>query len=105
MSYSDRTRRLVGDINFKYKHFLKTSALYSSRVKSRLEAYKFSAIKRYTFTIINKGYELTLGDRISIRLDNSGKWLGSDTTKSLFVIKLNKALSGVVVTCIENIFP
>jgi hypothetical protein len=105
ISNSDRTRRLIGDVKFNYKHLLKTSTLYTAKVKDRLEAYKLDPIKKYTFTIINKGYELTLGDRISIRLDNSGKWLGSDTTKSLFIIKLNKALSGVVVTCIENIFP
>jgi hypothetical protein len=105
ISNSDRTRRLIGDVRFNYKHLLKTSTLYESKVKDRLEAYKLDPIKKYTFTIINKGYELTLGDRISVRLDNSGKWLGTDTTKSLFVIKLNKALSGVVVTCIENIFP
>jgi hypothetical protein len=96
---------LVGDIRYNYTHYSKTMGFYNDYVKDRLQAYKFRSLKKYTFTIINKGYELTPGDRINISFSNSGKWLGSDTTKNLFIIRVNKALSGVVVTCIENIFP
>lgn len=104
-SKSDMVRRITGDINFKFDHYLKANSTYSSKVKNRLESYKLNPIKKYSFTVINKGYELTLGDRINIRLDNSGKWLGSDTVKNLFIVKINKSLSGVQITAIENNFP
>jgi hypothetical protein len=104
-STSDRVRRISGETKFKYDHYLKANSTYSARVKNRLESYKLYPIKKYSFTIINKGYELTLGDRINIRFDNSGKWLGTDTTKNLFIVKINKSLSGVQITAIENNFP
>jgi len=104
-SSSKRNQRISGDIKFNFNHILKSSATYSSAVKARLDAYKLNPIRIYNFTVINKGYELTLGDRINLSFPNSGKWLGTDDTKSLFVIRLNKSLSGVQVTAIENIFP
>jgi hypothetical protein len=98
-------RRIAGEIKYNFKHLLKSNSSYSTIVKSRLEAYKQAPIKKYSFTIINKGYELTLGDRISISFSESGKWLGADTLKELFIVKINKSLSGVEITAIENIFP
>jgi hypothetical protein len=103
-SESEKVRRISGEIKYNFNHYLKSSASYSDIVKDRLESYKLLPIKRYAFTIINKGYELTLGDRINLQFTDSGKWLGSDTVKELFVIKINKALSGVQVECIENTF-
>lgn len=103
-SESEKIRRICGAIKFNFKHYLKSSASYSDIVKDRLESYKLAPIKRYSFTILNKGYELTLGDRISVAFDDSGRWLGTNDTKELFVIGINKSLNGVDVTCIENNF-
>jgi hypothetical protein len=103
-SESEKVRRISGEIKYNFNHYLKSSASYSDIVKDRLESYKLLPVKRYAFTIINKGYELTLGDRINLQFTDSGKWLGSDTVKELFVVKINKALSGVQVECIENTF-
>lgn len=105
LSNSDRVRRICGDINYDFSHYLKSNKIYSQIVKTRLESYKQNPLKRYSFTIINKGYELTLGDRITISFTNSGKWLGVDSLKSLLVVRINKSLSGVQVVCLENNFP
>lgn len=102
---SDDKILLYGDIKKDEDYCIESSSIYSTTIQNRKFVYFSNPVTQYSFTIINKGYELTLGDRINISLDNSGKWLGTDTTKNLFVIKLNKGLSGVVVTCIENIFP
>lgn len=103
-SESEKIKRICGAIKFNFKHYLKSSASYSAIVKDRLESYKLAPIKRYSFTILNKGYELTLGDRISVSFNDSGRWLGTNDTKELFVIGINKSLNGVDVTCIENNF-
>jgi len=105
ISYSSKISRLLGNISYKFRNGIIEDGLYLSQVMDIVEAYKFNPIKKYTFTVINKGYELTLGDRISLNFDNSGKWLGTNDTKELFIIGLTKSLSGVVVTAIENIFP
>lgn len=105
ISYNQETEMLSGEISKNFESFTSAKYFYDTYVKPRLITFRHYPIKRYSFKIINKGYELTLGDRISIRFDNSGRWLGTDTTKSLFVIKINKALSGVEVVAIENTFP
>lgn len=105
ISYSLDTEMLSGEISKTFESASSAKYYYDLWVKPRVEAFRNAPIKRYTFSIINKGYDLTLGDRIAIRFDNSGRWLGADTTKNLFVVKINKALSGVNITAIENIFP
>lgn len=102
---SDSLSLLSGETEKEDDFYIESNSIYEAKIQNRKFSFCSNPIKKYTFTVINKGYEMTLGDKITLNFDNSGKWLGSNTTKDLFIISINKSLSGVIITAIENNFP
>lgn len=97
--------QLHGDIIKEDENFLESQSIFETKVLNRKYAYVSSPIKKFQFTIINNGYEITLGDIIKVSFTISQKWLGVDKEFELFVIGVNKSLRGVDITAIENTFP
>ncbi len=101
----DNQIQLHGDISNQSQNFLENQTIYKTKVFNRKYSYYSKPTKRFNFTIINNGYEIVLGDRISVDFAISKKWLGEAKTYELFVISVTKSLRGVDIVAIENKFP
>lgn len=96
---------LHGDLLMDNKYHFESKSIYESKVMPRKYEYLSASVRKFEFTIINRGYEILLGDRININFSQSNMWLGSPKEYELFVIGVNKSLQGTLVTAIENSFP
>ncbi len=96
---------LNGSINLELDNFITSETIVKNKVIPRKYAYYSNSVIRFKFTLINTGYDILLGDRISINFNMSKKWIGDDKTYELFVTGIDKSLNGVEITAIENIFP
>lgn len=104
ISYSIR-RLLHGDIVIDNQYHFESKEIYEEKVMPRKYEYLSNSVRKFDFTVINNGYDILLGDRISISFTQSNKWLGYPKEYDLFVVGLNKTLQGTTVSAIENIFP
>lgn len=103
---STAIRRLLhGDIVMDNQYHFESKSIYETKVMPRKYEYLSNSVRKFDFTVINNGYDILLGDRISIDFSQSNKWLGYPKQYDLFVISLNKTLQGTTVSAIENIFP
>lgn len=104
--YTTSLKRLLhGDVLIENQFHFESRSIYETKVMPRKYEYLSNSVRKFDFTIINTGYDILLGDRISVNFSQSNKWLGYPKQYDLFVIAVNKSLLGTTVTAIENIFP